>query len=78
MERTRIAHDAAPVETDGTSDPHTRDVIAFARSNGHMSEYEMRCDRQFTRALDRFERIRTTRSQQTLQSKHSGSKSEPS
>jgi hypothetical protein len=87
MERARIAYDAAPPETyatDGTpigpyiDDPPTRDAIAFAKSNGHMSEYEMRCDRQFTRALDRFEKIRATRSQQVLQSKDSGRKSEPS
>jgi hypothetical protein len=65
-ERAHMAHDIAPLEKDGTDrthigtqidDPPTRDAIAFGKSNGQRSEYEMRCDRQFTRALDRFQKF---------------------
>jgi hypothetical protein len=42
-------------------DAPARDALAFGKSGAHLNEYEMRFDRQFTRALDRFERFRTTR-----------------
>jgi len=38
-------------------------------SGTHLNEYEMRFDRQFTRALDRFERFRATRTRHLQQTK---------
>lgn len=70
LEKAGISHEAARQQGDAI----TRDAIAFRTSDTHMSEYEMRCDRQFSRALDRFERFRANkflrgRSQQTLETK---------
>ena len=50
-------------------DAPTRDALAFGKSGIHLNEYEMRFDRQFTRALDRFERFRGTRTRHVQQTK---------
>ena len=66
MEKASIAQGpTAP----GIADAAARDALAFSKSNAHMNEYEMRFDRQFTRALDRFEKFRAIRSRQTHQTK---------
>jgi hypothetical protein len=51
------------------TDAPTRDGEAFGKSGAHLNEYEMRFDRQFTRALDRFERFRAARTRQLQQTK---------
>ena len=47
------------------------DPLAFDKSQCHLNEYEMRFDRQITRALDRFEKFRATRTQHVQQTKAS-------
>jgi hypothetical protein len=46
-----------------------RDALAFEKSGGHLNEFEMRFDRQFTRALDRFQKFRATRTRHLQQTK---------
>jgi hypothetical protein len=65
MESARIAHEADPQ----VEDPPTRDALAFGKAKANMSEYEMRCDRQFTRALNHFEKFRAVRTRQIDQNK---------
>jgi hypothetical protein len=70
----RPPHEAAPIEIE---DAPTRDAIAFGKTRPHMSEYEMRCDRQFSRALNQLQKFRATRTQQVLQTKDSELNLEP-
>jgi hypothetical protein len=51
------------------ADPAARDRQALGKSGAHLNEYEMRFDRQFTRALDRFERFRAARTRQLQQTR---------
>jgi hypothetical protein len=61
MERSGASHALQEFGPPQSPDAPTRDALAFGKSGTHLNEYEMRFDRQFTRALDRFERFRTTR-----------------
>lgn len=65
MEKAGIAGSADSPTTDAPA----RDGQAFGKSGAHLNEYEMRFDRQFTRALDRFERFRAARTRQLQQIK---------
>jgi hypothetical protein len=66
MERSGFSQESAPPESPGTP---ACDALALEKSVAHLNEYEMRFDRQFTRALDRFERFRATRTQHVQQTK---------
>ncbi|MES1262642.1 MAG: hypothetical protein ABUS49_12990 [Acidobacteriota bacterium] len=63
MEKAGIAHDARTVGVQSAEiqDPATRDAIAFRVSSTRIGDSEMRFDRQFSRALDRFEKFRAAR-----------------
>ncbi len=58
METAAIAHDG---KTSDVTDPETRDALSFRAASNQMSEYEARCDRQFERSLERFEKFRVAR-----------------
>jgi hypothetical protein len=61
------AHEAASPGLSLLPDAPTCDALSFDKSRVHLNEYEMRFDRQFTRALDRFEKFRATRSRESQQ-----------
>jgi hypothetical protein len=69
MERSGLSNEVnetGPPEFPGAP---TRDALAFGKSGAHLNEYEMRFDRQFTRALDRFEKFRANRTRHVQQTK---------
>jgi hypothetical protein len=68
MERSGASHALQEFGPTQPPDAPTRDALAFGKSGVHLNEYEMRFDRQFTRALDRFERFRATRTRHVQQS----------
>jgi hypothetical protein len=72
MESARIAHEANSQVNGEIADPATRDALAFGKLKTGMSEYEMRCDRQFTRALHLLEKLRAGRTREAIQSKDPG------
>ena len=49
--------------------PEPPGAPAFGKPEVHLNEHEMRFDRQFTRALDRFGRFRATRTRHVQQTK---------
>jgi hypothetical protein len=59
------------------NDAGPSDALAVGKSGAHLNEYEMRFDRQFTRALDRFEKFRATRTRHVQQTKTSEVINEP-
>jgi len=70
MERSRASQglrESGSPEAPELPDAPTRDALAFGKSGVHLNEYEMSFDRQFTRALDRFERFRATRTRHMQQ-----------
>jgi hypothetical protein len=66
MERCGHSQETGPPES---PDAPTRDALTFGKSGVHLNEYEMRFDRQFTRALDRFEKFRASRTRHVQQTK---------
>jgi hypothetical protein len=69
MERSGASHALGESGPPESPDAPTRDALAFGKSAANLNEYEMRFDRQFTRALDRFERFRATRTRHVQQTK---------
>ena len=69
MERSRAAQGPQESGPPESTDAPTRDAIVFGKSGVHLNEHEMSFDRQFTRALDRFERFRATRTRHVQQTK---------
>ena len=72
MERSDLSNrinDAGAPESLQFTDAPTRDALAFGKSGADLNEYEMRFDRQFTRALDRFEKFRANRTRHLQQTK---------
>jgi hypothetical protein len=69
MERSCAAQGVRGSGSPQSPDAPTRDALALGKSGAHLNEYEMRFDRQFTRALDRFERFRATRTRQPKETK---------
>jgi hypothetical protein len=69
MERSCASEGVQEAGPPESPDAPTRDALAFGKSGNHLNEYEMRFDRQFTRALDRFERFRATRTRHMEQTK---------
>jgi hypothetical protein len=69
MERSCASEGVREAGPPESPDAPTRDALAFGKSGNHLNEYEMRFDRQFTRALDRFERFRATRTRHMEQTK---------
>ncbi len=69
MERSGVSHAARESGPPESPDVPTCDVLAFGKSGVHRNEYEMRFDRQFTRALDHFERFRAARTRHVEQTK---------
>jgi hypothetical protein len=63
-ERSGFSNEVGPPESHDTA---TGDTPAFGKSGTHLNQYEMRLDRQFTRALDRFEKFRATRTRHVQQ-----------
>jgi hypothetical protein len=69
IERSGASHALRESGPPESADAPTRDALAFGKSGVHLNEYEMRFDRRFTRALDRFERFRATRTRHVQQTK---------
>lgn len=69
MERSGLSNEVNNAGQPGSPDLPTRDALAFGKSAVHGNQYEMRFDRQFTRALDRFEKFRATRTRHVQQTK---------
>ena len=68
MERSGASHALQEFGPLQSPDAPTRDALAFGKSGVRLNEYEMRFDRQFIRALDRFERFRANRTRHVQQS----------
>ena len=69
MERSSVSRGVGDSGLPESPDAPMRDALAFGKSGVHLNQYEMRFDRQFTRALDRFERFRATRTRHVEQTK---------
>jgi len=67
MERSGFSTEVRGAGSPESLDAPTRDAMALAKSGAHLNEYEMRLDRQFTRALDHFERFRAARTRHVQQ-----------
>jgi hypothetical protein len=61
--------ESGPPYSTAPTDAPTRHALALGKSGVHLNQYEMRFDRQFTRALDRFERFRDARTRHVEQTK---------
>lgn len=57
MERSGLSPESGPV------------APTLGKSHNHLNEYEMRFDRQFTRALDHFQKFRATRTRHVQETK---------
>jgi hypothetical protein len=69
MERSCANQGVHESEPPGSSGVPTSAAAIFRKSGLHLTEYEMRFDRQFTRNLDRYERFRATRTRHVQQTK---------
>jgi hypothetical protein len=69
MERSGLSHEIHESRPPGPANIPIPGALTFGKSGNHLNEYEMRFDRQFTRALDRFERFRPARTRHVQQTK---------
>jgi hypothetical protein len=67
MERSCASPGVSEFAPPESPDAPTRDALAFGKSGAHLNEYEMRVDRQFTRALNSLVKFRAARTQHVQQ-----------